>query len=165
MPDGQMSGLGPATDRNNEPVVDPTKNVLDLVRAAIERQDDLRGELEKRIMDVIARENLHAKELRAADVAAVAAALAAAEKAVSKAEDAATRRFESVNEFRQTLTDQTSTFVPKSEVNIMVEALHEKIERAVTSQRATFITLVALALTTGVSVAIAVINTLGRIGG
>lgn len=34
--------VGPSTDRNNEPVVDPTKNVLDLVTAAIKRQDDLR---------------------------------------------------------------------------------------------------------------------------
>jgi len=33
---------GPSTDRNNEPVIDPTRNVLDLVGAAIQRQDDLR---------------------------------------------------------------------------------------------------------------------------
>lgn len=33
---------GPATDRHNEPVVDPTKNVLELVAAANQRQDDLR---------------------------------------------------------------------------------------------------------------------------
>lgn len=33
---------GPATDRHNQPVVDPTKNVLELVAAANQRQDDLR---------------------------------------------------------------------------------------------------------------------------
>jgi hypothetical protein len=34
---------GVAVDARGQPVVDPTKNVLDLVEAAIRRQDDLRG--------------------------------------------------------------------------------------------------------------------------
>ena len=34
---------GPGVDRYGTPVIDPTANVLDLVRAAIERQDDLRN--------------------------------------------------------------------------------------------------------------------------
>jgi hypothetical protein len=34
---------GLATDSQGNPVVDPTKNVLDLVAAAIQRQDDLRA--------------------------------------------------------------------------------------------------------------------------
>ena len=33
---------GPGVDRFGTPVVDPTQNVLDLVEAAIKRQDDLR---------------------------------------------------------------------------------------------------------------------------
>jgi hypothetical protein len=33
---------GPAVDRQGNPVIDPTKNVLELVAAAIQRQDDLR---------------------------------------------------------------------------------------------------------------------------
>jgi hypothetical protein len=33
---------GPSTDQYNQPVIDPTRNVLDLVAAAIQRQDDLR---------------------------------------------------------------------------------------------------------------------------
>jgi hypothetical protein len=32
---------GPATDRNDEPVIDPTRNVLDLVDAAVTRLNDL----------------------------------------------------------------------------------------------------------------------------
>jgi hypothetical protein len=40
-PEGQSPG--PSVDRYGSPVIDPTKNVLDLVAAAIERQDDLRG--------------------------------------------------------------------------------------------------------------------------
>ena len=38
----QPSG-GPAVDKRGDAVVDPTRNVLDLVTAAISRQDDLRG--------------------------------------------------------------------------------------------------------------------------
>jgi len=43
---------------------------------------------------------------------AVIAALAAADRANTKAELAADKRFDAVNEFRQTLTDQTATFIP-----------------------------------------------------
>jgi len=45
----------------------------------------------------------------------VTLALAAADKAVSKAEAATEKRFESVNEFRQTLSDQTRSFVSRVE--------------------------------------------------
>jgi hypothetical protein len=48
-------------------------------------------------------------------------ALASADKAVSKAEIATEKRFESVNEFRQTLSDQTQSFVSRVEF----EALRE----------------------------------------
>ena len=41
MADGPKTGLG--IDSSGGPVVDPTKNVLDLVKAAMERQDDLRS--------------------------------------------------------------------------------------------------------------------------
>lgn len=34
--------IGEGIDRYGNPVIDPTKNVLDLVQAAIKRQDDLR---------------------------------------------------------------------------------------------------------------------------
>jgi hypothetical protein len=39
---GSGSSSGPATDRQNNPVVDPTANVLNLVGAAIDRVNDLR---------------------------------------------------------------------------------------------------------------------------
>ncbi|WP_204011111.1 hypothetical protein [Virgisporangium aurantiacum] len=45
----------------------------------------------------------------------VARALAAADKAVSKAETATEKRFESVDEFRQRLSDQTRSLVSKVE--------------------------------------------------
>jgi hypothetical protein len=44
-----------------------------------------------------------------------AASLAASDKAISKAEAATEKRFESVNEFRQTLSDQTKSFISKVE--------------------------------------------------
>ena len=43
--DGPPPGItvpGPGVDRYGQPVIDPTRNVLDLVSAAIQRQDDLR---------------------------------------------------------------------------------------------------------------------------
>lgn len=46
---------------------------------------------------------------------AVASALAAAKEAVSKAENATEKRFDSVNEFRNTLKDQQGTYVTRSE--------------------------------------------------
>jgi hypothetical protein len=65
---------------------------------------------------------------------AVDAALAAAEKAVLKAENAADKRFESVNEFRKTLSDQTSTFATKAEADIRFKGLEEKINAVVAYQ-------------------------------
>lgn len=66
---------------------------------------------------------------------AVQAALAAAEKAVVKAELAADKRFESVNEFRGQLTDQANTFISRLEYNANQKAIEQKIE---TLQRLVF---------------------------
>jgi hypothetical protein len=58
---------------------------------------------------------------------AVSVALANAEKATTKAELAADRRLEGMNEFRGALTDQTKTFLPRAEFNPAHEALIERI--------------------------------------
>lgn len=58
----------------------------------------------------------------------VALALAASDKAVSKAEAANERRFESVNEFRAQLSDQTKTFISRAEFSATASAASEKIE-------------------------------------
>ena len=60
---------------------------------------------------------------------AVNAALAAADRAVSKAERAADKRFEGVNEFRATLADQQRTLIPRSEVDVIVRSINEKLAR------------------------------------
>jgi flagellar biosynthesis chaperone FliJ len=56
----------------------------------------------------------------------VNAALHAADRAIQKAESAAEKRFESVNEFRATLSDQQRTFIPRSEAEIMFRTLEAK---------------------------------------
>jgi len=58
---------------------------------------------------------------------AVEAALASADRAVVKAETAADKRFDSVNEFRKTLTDETQTFVPRAEYGQAYKALEDKV--------------------------------------
>lgn len=69
---GSGQSTGPSTDRDNTPVVDPTKNVLDLVGMAMRRQDDLRTEREKfttaQIAHVVELTRLRALE-RESDVA------------------------------------------------------------------------------------------------
>jgi hypothetical protein len=56
-----------------------------------------------------------------------ALAFSASEKAIQKAEAATEKRFESVNEFRKTLTDQTATFMPRAQTEALLANLNEKI--------------------------------------
>ncbi len=67
----------------------------------------------------------HIEALLAEKDKQIALALTSAEKAVTKAEAATERRFESVNEFRQTLSDQAGTFISRAEY----DALKERIDR------------------------------------
>ncbi len=60
---------------------------------------------------------------------AVSSALMAADKAVSKAESATEKRFEGVNEFRETLRDQAATLMPRIEY----EVNHKSLITAVTN--------------------------------
>jgi len=59
---------------------------------------------------------------------AVQAALAAQKEAIIKAENATERRFESVNEFRNTLADQQRNLMPRSESEIVVKGLNDRIQ-------------------------------------
>ena len=72
----------------------------------------------------------------AAQKEAVQTALVAAEKANTKAELSADKRFDSVNEFRQTLTDQATTFIPRTEAEARIAALSEKLDDLKTYQAA-----------------------------
>ena len=66
---------------------------------------------------------------------AVNAALVSSAQAVQKAETAAERRFDSVNEFRQTLSDQQRTLMPRAEIEVMMRAMNEKIDLLSSSYR------------------------------
>ena len=49
----------------------------------------------------------------------------ALDKAVTKAEEATEKRFESVNEFRAQLNDQTRTFIPRNELEEKLKYIKE----------------------------------------
>jgi len=67
---------------------------------------------------------------------AVDTALGAADRAVAKAETATDKRFESVNEFRATLSDLQSTFIPRLEAMALFRSIEEKMEaRRVTQEK------------------------------
>jgi hypothetical protein len=60
---------------------------------------------------------------------AVQTALIAAEKAVAKAETANEKRFESVNEFRKTLSDQTASFPSRVELQALADRVTDLATR------------------------------------
>lgn len=62
----QPSG-GPAVDKQGSPVVDPSRNVLDLVDAAIQRQDDLRNAGERHTREIVALRADYDEKLREAE--------------------------------------------------------------------------------------------------
>jgi len=61
---------------------------------------------------------------------AVFAQLAATKEAITKADNANEKRFESVNEFRRTLTDLSATFIPRVEADAKFGALTDKWDTA-----------------------------------
>jgi hypothetical protein len=111
------------------PRPDPTVLTATAVSQA---KEDLRRELAsvRELLEerVTALDRLAGRRMDDADKA-VAAALASAEKAVVKAETASERRFAAVNEFRQVLSDQTASFMPRIEYRTAHEALGGRVEQ------------------------------------
>lgn len=58
----------------------------------------------------------------------VSAALSSSERAICKAEDAANKRFESVNEFRATLADNARQFMPRLEYEQAHRSMVDKLD-------------------------------------
>jgi len=58
--------------------------------------------------------------------------MVAAKEAVDRAAAATEKRFESVNEFRQTLSDQTNSFVSRNEYNAALSASVQRSEALAT---------------------------------
>jgi hypothetical protein len=84
-----------------------------------------------------AAEKLNVERAEAAR-AAISAAMAAADRAVNKAEVAAEKRFESVNEFRNTLSDQQRNLVPRAEFEAAERAMTfrlDAIDKVLEAQR------------------------------
>lgn len=65
---------------------------------------------------------------------AVQTAMNAAERAVSKAETAAEKRFDAVNEFRATLADQQRTLMPRAEAELQFGRI-TSLEKELTTMR------------------------------
>lgn len=84
LPPGTRSP-GPSGDRYGAPVTDPTKNVLDLVNAATQRQDDLRGLESKHLRELADLRAHYDARLREAETARIDAIRAVDVGAVNRA--------------------------------------------------------------------------------
>jgi hypothetical protein len=60
---------------------------------------------------------------------AFSAALAAQKEAITKAETASEKRFDGVNEFRNTLADQQRTLMPRNEVELMISNINARLTK------------------------------------
>lgn len=82
-------GPGQGIDAQGLPVVDPTQNVLDLVTAAIQRQDDLRDAEGRHMREVAALRAEYDEKLRRAETARIDAIRAVDVGAVNRAAEVA----------------------------------------------------------------------------
>jgi hypothetical protein len=89
MPNRKNTPAGPAVDASGQTVLDPTKNVLDLVDAAIKRQDDLREAEAHHVREVGKLREKYAAQLRAAETARIDAIRAVDVGAVNRAAEVA----------------------------------------------------------------------------
>jgi hypothetical protein len=83
---------GHAVDSQGQPAIDPTKNVLDLVAAAIQRQDDLRSAESRHIRELLQVRAEHVAELRRAESARIDAIRAVDVAAVNRAAEVAAQQ-------------------------------------------------------------------------
>jgi len=82
-------GPGPGVDAQGRPVIDPTQNVLDLVEAAIKRQDDLREKDAEHIREIIGIRAEYDEKLREAESDRIDAIRAVDVGAVNRAAEVA----------------------------------------------------------------------------
>jgi hypothetical protein len=85
MTDPTRSTPGPGVDAQGKPVIDPTQNVLQLVAAAIQRQDDLREQADRHVREIAALRAGYDEELRKAETARIDAIRAVDVGAVNRA--------------------------------------------------------------------------------
>lgn len=108
--------------------VDTALDHLLALVAANDKRYEQRFEASQKALDAALTAQKEATQAAfAAQKEGISAALAAADRAVQKAEAASEKRFEGVNEFRNTLSDQQRTLIPRTEVDVLVRGLNEKI--------------------------------------
>ncbi len=76
---------------------------------------------------IVERDRLYQAQFLALEKQTILA-LSASDKAVTKAEMAAEKRFEGINEFRKTLSDQAAHFMPRLECIAKLDAFSVKLE-------------------------------------
>ena len=106
-----------------------TDYLIVMIKALDDKFTVMMSEAEKRNGQRFDAQQMAVKTAMDAAEKAVTAAMAAAEKAVTKAEVASERRFESVNEFRKALTDQTNTFLPRVEYRTSHESMVDRVNQ------------------------------------
>src|ERR1035437_207791 len=107
---------------------DPTLNVRAMVDESSQRLDDLRKCEVKRIDEKIDSNDKKYQIQFNDSKEAVLAALASTKEAINKAEQANEKRFDAVNEFRSTLSDQQAKLMTRTEYESAHKALAEKID-------------------------------------
>jgi hypothetical protein len=108
---------GEGVDASGGPVIDPTKNVLDLVAAAIARQDDLRAMESDHLREVMKMRADYDQRLREAETARIDAIRAVDVGAVNRAAEVAATQ-------AQTLATQVAT---------VAEAMRTQVAAAATA--------------------------------
>ncbi len=108
-----------------------TKLATDLQEVRVEQRRSATvnsiNDLEKRIIGIFEANDKSIDQRFTASANTTTAAFSAAQTAVNKAESSAEKRFDSVNEFRNQLKDQQSTFIQKPEFDARVKSLDDKL--------------------------------------
>jgi hypothetical protein len=152
---------GIAVDARGQPVIDPTKNVLDLVEAAIRRQDDLRNALDKLLQtEIAAQEKISELRYTHAQVLAAAQAKQLESEARIRAEYneklsiAEAKRIDAIRAVdvnaSATASQRTSEQATSLQIqtSASAEVLRNQVARSAEDLRALVATTAATALTT-----------------
>jgi hypothetical protein len=91
------------------------------------RHDQVASAKEKAVYNAITDLRHEGEQARLALKDSLAISIITASNAVQKAEIAAEKRFDGVNEFRATLADQQRNLIPRTEVDVLVQGINEKI--------------------------------------
>jgi len=116
-------------NEKHERVSETVERITTLINGNDKRYEERFGASQKALEVGFAAAKAAVDASFAAQKEAISAALAAQDRAVTKAELATEKRFESVNEFRGTLDNQQRTLIPRSEVDVLIRGLEEKISQ------------------------------------